>query len=624
MKILDSNTSNKLKKIITAASRCMRIFMVGALLGTILVPVFAPSIAAQSEVVDSDSIYGDHTFYQDNSPCANVAQSATGAISASGKVYMIGDSITNGSKTQLETSLKGKGYSQVIIDALDGRTLSAGITTLESSKDQYKDAGAVIIALGTNGGFAAESIKQTIDTIKAAPSSAKIYWVNIGVDNSKRDDPDIDGDGLNKILQDNTSQGYTVIDWASQVKAHPEYIDPNPTTGLGVHTTGSGIQAFADTVASAIAGGSTNSGSTSSACACSVSGASLVGSDNAQKIWNYFIGKGYKPFQVAGMMGNMQNESHFEPRLVQYGMLNSRGEVSVAGQPSSLDDVPPEGAKTGYGIVQWTPATKILPSFERYNSSHDPDVLASDLGFQVELLWSQLEGSGIAEGIFTKYAGDSLKGSTTIEEATIAFEDDFENHAGPLQPQRIVDAQAILAQYGSGTSTGSGTTGSSCGTTSGTIDPNLPQGSKEELISQIKATGNITCGADKLNTQMKQTILAVILRLSQKYKFCVNSTIRSGTGPHSNGSAVDVGNIDGQGVPSGQDYAGYNDTANQFVADGATLLPSGSWMGVSNDKFLQTASAILVPKGASAGLDLPSTTGATGAHFHLNVPASAP
>lgn len=157
----------------------------------------------------------------------------------------------------------------------------------------------------------------------------------------------------------------------------------------------------------------------------------------------------------------------------------------------------------------------------------------------------------------------------------------------------------------------------------GTIDANLPSGSKEELLEQIEQTGNITGGFGMLNTSAKRTLLAVILKLAQTYKFTINSVIRPGGGPHGNGSAVDVGNINGKGVPTAQDYAAYNEDANAFVRDGATLLPGKSWMGVSNDQFKKTANDIMIPKGGSSDLDLPSTTGATGAHFHLNVPADA-
>src|SRR5689334_18167388 len=64
---------------------------------------------------------------------------------------------------------------------------------------------------------------------------------------------------------------------------------------------------------------------TSESCSSS---ANLVGSENAEKIYHFFISQGMQPYQAAGIMGNMQAESHFETRLVEYGYKNSRGEVS--------------------------------------------------------------------------------------------------------------------------------------------------------------------------------------------------------------------------------------------------------------------------------------------------------
>lgn len=157
-----------------------------------------------------------------------------------------------------------------------------------------------------------------------------------------------------------------------------------------------------------------------------------------------------------------------------------------------------------------------------------------------------------------------------------------------------------------------------------TLDPNLPSGSKDELIEKIKASGKVKAGVDKLSTDMKQTTLAVILKLTEKYSFSIWSTIRPGGPPHGNGSAVDLGLINGGG-PSGQDYAAVTEDMKNFAADAATILPAGSWMGVPNDTIKGICLPILTAKaGATCDLDTPATTGATGAHFHLNSNRDAP
>ncbi|MBA3679318.1 hypothetical protein H0W80_03985, partial [Candidatus Saccharibacteria bacterium] len=323
----------------------------------------------------------------------------------------------------------------------------------------------------------------------------------------------------------------------------------------------------------------------------------LVGSDNAEKIYKFLVGKGLTPFQAAGIMGNIKAESGFNPGIVE------------------------GGSGIGYGIIQW--------SFGRRTkleaAAAAKGVPVSDLAFQLDYLWEELNQS---------YKGplDAIKASTTLEEATEIFETKVEIHAAPpIQPARKDFARAILALYGSeggstGTTGGSSSASASCSTptaTSGsTIDANLPQGTKDELITQIKDTHNVA-GDNLLNTQMKRTTLAVILKLAQKYKFTATSTIRGGGGPHSNGSAIDIVNINGKGVPSGQDYAPINEDADNFARDAATLLPGHSWMGVPNDHYKQIANPIMTTKGGSSDLDTPATTGATGPHFHLNCPADA-
>ena len=43
----------------------------------------------------------------------------------------------------------------------------------------------------------------------------------------------------------------------------------------------------------------------------------LKGKDNAEKIWNYFKGKGMNDFAIAGIMGNIQQESGCNPKNLQ-------------------------------------------------------------------------------------------------------------------------------------------------------------------------------------------------------------------------------------------------------------------------------------------------------------------
>lgn len=400
-------------------------------------------------------------LYFDISTCATVT-AANNTGSGTGKAYMIGDSIAAGAQPQLEAALKGKGFTEVIINALASRRLSTGndpldgISVLESDKDQWANANTIIIELGTNGGANAENIKKTMELIKTNNTTGvKVYWVNIATNGGK-----IDAGPINAQLQQSAAEGYAIIDWASQVAAHPDYIDT--TDGYGVHPSAAGKEPFASTVADgAVAGGSVPTSSPNPNCACKAGASSnLVGSDNAEKTWNFLVGKGLTPEQAAGFMGNLQAEGHFEPKLVEYGWKNSRGETSAAGQPSSLDDaIPPnqnEKGQPGYGIVQWTSPGRKQGLADKAAAMGLPP---SDLGVQLEYLWDELQGP------YKASVYDPILTMTTVAEVSKLVLYKFENPGNKetQTPIREGFANDFLAQYGSNTAGPSAAGTNACG-----------------------------------------------------------------------------------------------------------------------------------------------------------------
>jgi hypothetical protein len=220
----------------------------------------------QKQVIDSGIRY----FNVDS--CSGSTSSASDSASngsTNGKVYMIGDSIAEGSQSELSSAFSDKFKGGVTINAKASRSLTEGgsdlnsITVFKKDNSKWNDAQAIIIELGTNGGLSDGGINKVIGMIQN--KNTRVYWVNIGVVNSKRNGPPIDAKAINKTLDSNASGNYTVIDWASQVDQHPDYIDPNPATGLGVHPIGDGKKAFVDTLSSAV---SAFGGTTTAASSC--------------------------------------------------------------------------------------------------------------------------------------------------------------------------------------------------------------------------------------------------------------------------------------------------------------------------------------------------------------------
>lgn len=162
-------------------------------------------------------------------------------------------------------------------------------------------------------------------------------------------------------------------------------------------------------------------------CGVNQSLSSLTGSNNAEKIFNYFVGRGLTPYQAAGFMGNMQAESGLDPRAL---------------QPGTTGDAPISGR--GYGLVQWTFPVRQQPLIDRAKQA---GVGASDLRLQLDYIWYE-----ITDGP-APYGGQlqAIKATTDVAAATLFIEQKYEIHAGPVQPGRVAAAKGFLNKYGSGT-----------------------------------------------------------------------------------------------------------------------------------------------------------------------------
>lgn len=195
---------------------------------------------------------------------------------------------------------------------------------------------------------------------------------------------------------------------------------------------------------------------------CSCVDSNLSGANNQQKAFNFFVQNGYSKEQAAGIVGNMIAESSVEPARLQ------NTAPGVVTPPDKVVNSP-----LGWGIVQWTPAGKMI------NPSRDAgvqdDKIAS-LGYQLEFLIKQLNGDGpLAEGV----AGRAIKAAKTVDQAAYEFGDKFERFGGhenpnhPTYADRKANAQHVFDQFaGSAPASGGGaqSTGSGgCGEGSGNI-----------------------------------------------------------------------------------------------------------------------------------------------------------
>lgn len=141
------------------------------------------------------------------------------------------------------------------------------------------------------------------------------------------------------------------------------------------------------------------------------------------QITAFLTGKGLTAAQAAGVAGNLQIESGFNPAA-----YNAR-----------------EGA---IGLAQWEGPRR--PALQRFAASRGKP--ETDLGVQLDFLWSELTGS-------ERTALAALQQTTTAAEAAAVFDQKFERSAGTSRQQRISAANAIFSgtpAFAGGSASGSG------------------------------------------------------------------------------------------------------------------------------------------------------------------------
>ncbi|HEV7951856.1 MAG TPA: phage tail tip lysozyme [Candidatus Saccharimonadales bacterium] len=136
-------------------------------------------------------------------------------------------------------------------------------------------------------------------------------------------------------------------------------------------------------------------------------GGPLIGNDNAEKIFKYLIGRGLSAAQAAGFLGNMQQESGFDPAIRQGGAI----------APANFTPVHDEG----FGIVQWTHGgtTPGSRQGDLYALSRSTGRNIIDLSLQLDYVWQELNGGW-------KVTLDRLQGVDDPVQAAIIVHDNYE------------------------------------------------------------------------------------------------------------------------------------------------------------------------------------------------------
>lgn len=151
---------------------------------------------------------------------------------------------------------------------------------------------------------------------------------------------------------------------------------------------------------------------------------SVSGSDNPSKVWNYFKSQGVDDLHTAAIMGNMQQESSFNPTLIQKGG-NSKN--------------PADAGRLGWGLSQWSPGVMILDVAKKYS------ILSPiyELVTQLNITWREM--NDVAPTGYKNFIAD-FKKETDLEKATMFYANKYEG-AGIIG-RRYQFAQQALQRYG--------------------------------------------------------------------------------------------------------------------------------------------------------------------------------
>lgn len=242
------------------------------------------------------------------------------------------------------------------------------------------------------------------------------------------------------------------------------------------------------------------------ACGTGLAGGTLSGTDNAEKVWNYFISKSLSPEQAAGVMGNLQAESGFIP--------------------DNQENDKPFGTG-GWGVAQWTAGRRVTlvnavlaAGLPYTNEQTPPDQVDALLAFELEYLYNESNARNSRS-----YPGtnewEGLKRQATARDATYYWEYNFERPAVAGQEVRFRFAEEILKKYRETTSTPA----AGCSVGIENIDENqdssavqCPSGTTEAGVVQDYGPGRVPtvkirlCNLPTI-TQVNSTIAQAVLNM---------------------------------------------------------------------------------------------------------------
>jgi beta-lactamase class A len=211
-----------------------------------------------------------------------------------------------------------------------------------------------------------------------------------------------------------------------------QFSSGNTKYGIAVTVAGTDNESSGENIVKNVVSALVSPGGSSSqlggGCACEASSTSLTGKDNEEKIWNYFKSKQLSDEQVAGIMGNIQQESGFDPEIIQGG-------------GRSKD--PRDAGSGGWGLIQWTPGEKVID--EAKEAGVDGPIY--ELASQLDLIWQHMHNNPVVTQPFDL---NHFKAISNEVEAAQYFGSQIEGFG--TEGARLQYATELLHKHGGTTS----------------------------------------------------------------------------------------------------------------------------------------------------------------------------
>lgn len=362
---------------------------------------------AQRKALDGGALYANT---EDRCVGASSALSSSTKLT-SGKVYILGDSITNSAKSKYIEVFQQQGLTATV-NASDSRSITtqgndgkSGLEAIEADKAIIADPNvkAIVVALGSNGHNSADNVHKVFAALRSL-NPARIYWV----DTIAIGRPDYQKETIKEsnvgIYTEVDANNITAIPWFNTVDPASDKLNPNGNekdlngyivdADVHVHLTAVGVDALVELVSNTVINNASSSSQTvlTGGCSCSVEVATgLNGNDNPEKAWNFFIGKGLSANATAAILGGMWGESGINPHNMQN---TAKFPEDVPEMPTEIDantgQVVPVSwlyGHAGYGILQWTTKDRqlgLIATAKRLGKS------TGDLEVQLERVWEEL------------------------------------------------------------------------------------------------------------------------------------------------------------------------------------------------------------------------------------------